>query len=597
MKKIFLIFGLIVTCFAGFGQSSVITIGGNSGSGVSQNPTTSTNAQYSLVLDDLTSGNVKKVAIDTNGWKLYGVNQYTFNKVAIGTRLASYPFQVQGTQSTAPLGVDQATNGSFDTQGHGLRSWILTGADSTGWAWTTGKAVHSSGTNALKQNITVITASNYIVTFTVTGMTTGTLTCSLGAFTTALVVSASGDYAASFITTSSGAQTLTFTPTTGFNGSIDNITIKRRTSISTPDFVILNSDGTVGVTFRSGGSGLNNSFNGYLAGGSNTFGSNNLFSGWNSGSVNSIGSYNVFIGPSSGRYNQTGGYNVFLGTLAGEANTTGSSNVFIGYYSGSLNLSGTGNTAVGSTAGKNTTGLSNSFFGSAAGFTNGVGNYNCFFGNAAGYSNTGGLQNVFMGLNSGRLNSSGNYNTFVGTSAGYTNSTGSNNVGFGYFAGYYETGSNHLWIDNLDRTTLALGIRKSLIYGTFGADSSVQSIRINGYLKATGTTSSTGTAMVMGTDGRIYMQTSSERFKKNIIPLKINFKQILNVKPVSYQYTQSNAKDIGYIAEEFEKLGLKDLLNYDAGGKPFSIKYDKLPLYIIEVLKDHEARLKALEGK
>ncbi|MDD5595933.1 MAG: hypothetical protein PHY94_06820, partial [Candidatus Omnitrophica bacterium] len=62
--------------------------------------------------------------------------------------------------------------------------------------------------------------------------------------------------------------------------------------------------------------------------------------------------------------------------------------------------------------------------------------------------------------------------------------------------------------------------------------------------------------------------------------------------------------DIGYIAEDFEALGLKDLVVYDDKGLASSIKYDRIPLYLVEIVKaqetkiaDLEKRIKALEEK
>jgi hypothetical protein len=317
---------------------------------------------------------------------------------------------------------------------------------------------------------------------------------------------------------------------------------------------------------------------------------------------NTTGLNNTSVGESSLERNVGGGWNTMIGCNAGQYLKGGDNNIAIGYNAlfgawATTGATGSNNVVVGDGAmATATTAASNVVVGHNA--LNHIlsGSSNIAMGQTTLSGVTTGGFNLGVGENSLYTLTTGNYNVGVGYHTLYY-VTGSNNVALGYMAGKYHTGSNSLWIDNADRTTLALGIRKSLVYGTFGADSSAQYVRINGYLMATGTTSSTGTGMVMGTDGRIYMLTSSLRFKKNIQDFNTNFRQILNVNPVSYEYKSTNAPDIGYIAEEFEKLGLKDLLNYDGEGKPFSIKYDKLPLYIIEVLKDHEARLKALENK
>lgn len=96
---------------------------------------------------------------------------------------------------------------------------------------------------------------------------------------------------------------------------------------------------------------------------------------------------------------------------------------------------------------------------------------------------------------------------------------------------------------------------------------------------------------------------SSLRYKDNIRPLTDNFAAILDVQPKSFTYKDTGYQDIGVIAEEVDSLGLKNLISYDRLGRPDGVKYDRLPLYLLEVLKaDHVAltshgiRLDNLEG-
>lgn len=114
-------------------------------------------------------------------------------------------------------------------------------------------------------------------------------------------------------------------------------------------------------------------------------------------------------------------------------------------------------------------------------------------------------------------------------------------------------------------------------------------------LTVSGLTSSSGTDLVADSSGNFFLKSSSARFKKNIVDYSVDFKNILNVRPVKFQYIATGVSDIGFIAEEFEKLGLTDLLNYDKNGRPFSIKYHEISLYLIEVIKDHQKKIETLE--
>jgi hypothetical protein len=53
--------------------------------------------------------------------------------------------------------------------------------------------------------------------------------------------------------------------------------------------------------------------------------------------------------------------------------------------------------------------------------------------------------------------------------------------------------------------------------------------------------------------------------------------------------------DFGYIADEVDAAGLRNLIMYDEEGKPDGIKFARLPVYIIEVLKQQQSSLKSLQ--
>ncbi len=60
-----------------------------------------------------------------------------------------------------------------------------------------------------------------------------------------------------------------------------------------------------------------------------------------------------------------------------------------------------------------------------------------------------------------------------------SNTSGNNNVASGYYAGFYETGSNTYYVNNQDNGSLAGDRAGSLIYGTFDATPTNQTIALN----------------------------------------------------------------------------------------------------------------------
>jgi len=101
----------------------------------------------------------------------------------------------------------------------------------TNWAVSGGTLLHTAGsTTAATLVYTNFTASSilaaypYELTFTVSGMTTGTLTPRLGTYT-ADAVAANGTYTI-VINASAADVALSFTPTSAFDGALDNVSMK-----------------------------------------------------------------------------------------------------------------------------------------------------------------------------------------------------------------------------------------------------------------------------------------------------------------------------------------------------------------------------------
>jgi hypothetical protein len=99
------------------------------------------------------------------------------------------------------------------------------------------------------------------------------------------------------------------------------------------------------------------------------------------------------------------------------------------------------------------------------------------------------------------------------------------------------------------------------------------------------------------TTGGIYYVVSSARYKENIQPLQDDFSKILQAEPKSFVYKSTGQKAIGYIAEEFDALGLNNLVTYNNDGQPDGIKYEMVSLYLLEVLKDQVGVIKELKAE
>jgi hypothetical protein len=106
-----------------------------------------------------------------------------------------------------------------------------------------------------------------------------------------------------------------------------------------------------------------------------------------------------------------------------------------------------------------------------------------------------------------------------------------------------------------------------------------------------------GTALQIDALGGVVKSSSSRRYKENINPLTDNFSLILNAEPKSYTYKSSGQKDIGYIAEDFDAAGLKDLVIYNKDGQPDALKYDKIAVYLLEIIKQQQKDIDDLKKR
>ena len=191
------------------------------------------------------------------------------------------------------------------------------------------------------------------------------------------------------------------------------------------------------------------------------------------------GANNTAMGYQSLKAVTTGSNLTAFGYQAGYSATTAAEFNVFGYQAGYSNTDGHGLTAVGYQAGySNVSGWYNSYLGSHSGNAL-VGQYNTAVGGRSLYSQTTGDYNTVIGADVGFGKTGGSNNTIIGYGALYNNSTSSGSVAIGYFAGKYETGSNSFYVDNQDRTNTAGDKAGALLYGTFNATASSQTLSIN----------------------------------------------------------------------------------------------------------------------
>jgi len=348
--------------------------------------------------------------------------------------------------SVATLGSDLVVNGDFATD---LSSWTA----GAGWSWSAGTALHTVGNTAtLYQGIATTANEHYRVSVTMTGRTAGSVVMALQNSTESFTLNSNSTYIVSFKAGTTATNNLIFTPTTDFNGALDDVT-----------FQIINPAGIYGFSIKDSTGVCSNLCS--IAGSSAL---HNIFIGVDSGKLNIDGDENIYLGYQAGASNTTGSGNAYLGYQAGKNSTTGGLNAFFGYQSGLNNISGYLNNFMGYLSGtNNTTGFTNTFCGAYSGKSNTTGRANNYIGHNSGTSNTTGNENTFIGNNSGQYITTGSFNTYVGYNSGASISTGGSNT-----TGTLQVmlGYNTRPLANTDSNEICIG------YQTYGLGSNTVNI-------------------------------------------------------------------------------------------------------------------------
>ena len=109
--------------------------------------------------------------------------------------------------------------------------------------------------------------------------------------------------------------------------------------------------------------------------------------------------------------------------------------------------------------------------------------------------------------------------------------------------------------------------------------------------------------------GIVTFDSSSRKFKENIVDLALDTTKIHNLRPVSFKFKDSIVKDddgniletavgensLGYIAEEVHDI-IPELVGYDANNDPISFNYKLLTVLLVEEVKKLRIEVDALKN-
>src|SRR5262249_9206978 len=157
--------------------------------------------------------------------------------------------------------------------------------------------------------------------------------------------------------------------------------------------------------------------------------------------------------------------------------------------------------------------------------------------------------------------------------AGFNLTTGDNNIDIGF------------------NVTGVAGEANTIRIGTQGTQTKTFIAGISG-------ASGTGTPVVINSNGRLGVMSSSQRFKEAIKPMDKASEAILALKPVTFRYKHeidpNGTPEFGLVAEEVEKVN-PDLVTRDPDGKAFTVRYEAVNAMLLNEFLKEPRKVEQLE--
>ena len=303
-----------------------------------------------------------------------------------------------------------------------------------------------------------------------------------------------------------------------------------------------NTNTSIGNASMRANSGVRNTAFGNASLQANTVGTDNTAVGYFALQKNTATTNPTYIGS----------YNTAVGSYSLQSHTTGTRNTGIGAFSLQTTSTGYDNSAFGySTLKTNTTGYRNTANGSYTLYFNQTGNENIALGWYSLQQNTSGSGNTALGTNSLKKNTTGNYNTALGYQADTNLSDLSNATAIGYNA--KANASNSIVLGNSSVTTIG---------------------------------------------GQVTWTTNSDiRIKKNIRDTRYGLSTVMQLRPVEYTLISSDLKQVGFIAQEVNKL-VPEVVTGTEGdlekGEILGITYANLVAVLTKAIQEQQKQIDGL---
>ena len=365
--------------------------------------------------------------------------------------------------------------------------------------------------------------------------------------------------------------------------------LKSNTSKTNPTLMGSYNSAMGSYSLQSNTTGVRNSAHGAFSLQNNTTGYDNSAFGYSSLKMNTTGYRNTSFGSYSLIFNETGYENTAIGMFSLQQNTDGIGNTASGYYSLTNNKSGKYNTANGyKSLLNNTLGDGNTALGYQSLPNNNEGYYNTALGSYSLFYNTNGYHNTAVGYSSLQSNKSGIRNTGIGFYTLLNNTTGEENIGIGPGAGNAITTGNRNTIIGVNADVSSNNLFNTTVIGYNARATNSNSVVL-------------GNSMVYKIGGQVSWTSASDvRIKKNITDTHYGLSTVMQLRPVEYTLISNELKQVGFIAQEVNKLVPEVITGIEGDlekGEILGITYANLIPVLTKAIQEQQKQLEAQSKK
>jgi hypothetical protein len=133
-------------------------------------------------------------------------------------------------------------------------------------------------------------------------------------------------------------------------------------------------------------------------------------------------------------------------------------------------------------------------------------------------------------------------------------------------------------------------------FGNVGINraSPVATLDVNGNIRFTSLGAAGGTALCLNSSSYISFCSSSRRYKDNIADWHSGLDLLSHLRPVTFDWKESHAHDLGLVAEEVAEVEPL-LVTYNDKGVIEGVKYDRLGVVLVNAVREQQTQIAALQ--